>query len=133
MAKKTGFKKETKAARPFEIMETPQGKKPAAHQLNVSEATLFSNTSSTASKRADKENKLNNANFDKSRRSDLLAARQSQNFDYKPLTDCYSYPSDKDDTGDENVQTLFTKIADDASYHRHSQPLGHHHQGSGGS
>lgn len=68
-----------------EIIETPQQcrkKKMNASrkQLNVSsEATLFSNTSSTASKKADKENKRDNANL-QGRKSDIVAARNSQHF-----------------------------------------------------
>ena len=55
------------------------------------------------------------------RRSELLPT-QSRHFDYKPITACYSIPSDREDTYDDHVQTLFTKIADDKYPLKDSSP-----------
>lgn len=87
----------------MDFVETPQGKKPL-RRLDVSEASaLFSNSSSTASKIADKENQLMNANV-WPRRSDF----RDQTFECNPS---HPFKSDKD-ADEENIRPLFTKIVD---------------------
>lgn len=66
------------SVRYMDLLETPQAKKPY-RKLNVSEATFCSNSSSTASKKADKENQRRTANL-QPRRSAFLG----QNFECNP-------------------------------------------------
>lgn len=86
-----------------DLVETPQGKKPL-RRLDVSEASaLFSNSSSTASKIADKENQLMHANIGPCRTQfrDQTFERETSD-PFKPFKDA----------DEENIRPLFTKIVD---------------------